>query len=880
MSFKPTSRLRLFSVLAAFGCAACGVPAASSDAGAPPPLFPFLISYDAPDNAVNMAHLLDAPAGKHGFVRVENGRFVNDRGRVKLFATNLTGPANFPTHEQADKLADRLARFGINCVRLHYFDAEYGNFMTERQPGIFGRSSPQPKAFGADPSKPFRFDPAQIDRQDYLVAALKKRGIYVNMNLHVARVKKHVSFFDPLAIASEKEYARALLSRVNPYTGLAYTDDPCVALIEINNENGLFRSYHKGWLDRLPGASAKELQGQWNAWLAKKYPSTAAMRAAWKEADASPGAEQVPEGAFDAPMVFDGKTWRLEKGASETAAAVDGGVLRVTVTRDGKGTFPKIFRRVSLEKDRVYTVSFRVRRVKGAGEITLGFAVAKSQGGWKSLGLLAPYSVGGGWKTITHTFRATEGTDIAELQFTRFKTGVYEIDNLSLKRGAAEAAADDGRLENGSVPIVKNSDDYRRQARRDFCRFLIDTERDYWREMSGFVKNTLKAKAPVSGTQLRYSPPQLQAELDYVDGHGYWTHPAVGKNWRIANEPLVNSMGIILRLAGERVAGKPYTVSEFNCPFPNQYGAEGMPMLGACGALQGWDGIFEYTYNHAPDFEPLRNTYFFSMIARTEMLAHLPASAAMFLRGDVREARGSVTATMDDATFFEQLADKKAISARLPSTGLDARLALVHKVAMTFSRVPENTPAPAAPALEKTDVIQSDTGELTWNRERAGEAYWTVSTANTKCFTGFPAGREIGLGGNVKILVGSTRLNWATISLTSRHATGFGADGKPATILLAATGLTENEGTALESTKDGKTILRDRDWGNGTVLTEGVPAIVTLPSDATRTKCHALDERGARKAEVPVEKDGEGCRIEIGPRYKTVWYEIVVAAKK
>ena len=34
-----------------------------------PPMFPFVLSYDAPDNASSMAHLLDAPAGRHGFVR-------------------------------------------------------------------------------------------------------------------------------------------------------------------------------------------------------------------------------------------------------------------------------------------------------------------------------------------------------------------------------------------------------------------------------------------------------------------------------------------------------------------------------------------------------------------------------------------------------------------------------------------------------------------------------------------------------------------------------------------------------------------------------------------------------------------------------------------
>ena len=118
-----------------------GLIANSAAAAEPPPLFPFVISYDAPDNASSMAHLLDAPAGKHGFIRVENGRFVNDAGPVRLHATNLTGPANFPTHEQADKLAARLARFGINCVRLHYFDAAYGNFMTEKETGIFGEDA-------------------------------------------------------------------------------------------------------------------------------------------------------------------------------------------------------------------------------------------------------------------------------------------------------------------------------------------------------------------------------------------------------------------------------------------------------------------------------------------------------------------------------------------------------------------------------------------------------------------------------------------------------------------------------------------------------------------------------------------------------------------
>ena len=205
-------------------------------------MFPFVPSYDSPDNVVNMSHLLAAPAGKDGRIRVEGGHFVNDKGRVKLHATNLTGPANFPTHEEADRLAARLARFGINCVRLHYFDNSYGTFMLPKEQGILDESGETRR----------KLDPERRDRQDYLIAQFKKRGIYVNVNLHVARHlgpadgiphgatdrNKGFNQFYPPLIALQKEYAKELLSHVNPYTGMSYLKDPVVAVVERNNEEG------------------------------------------------------------------------------------------------------------------------------------------------------------------------------------------------------------------------------------------------------------------------------------------------------------------------------------------------------------------------------------------------------------------------------------------------------------------------------------------------------------------------------------------------------------------------------------------------------------------------------------------------------------------
>ncbi len=840
-----------------------------------PPLFPFLISYDGPDNASSMAHLLEAPAGKNGFIRVENGRFADNKGPVRLHATNLTGPANFPTREAADKLAARLARFGINCVRLHYFDAQYGNFMTGKQTGIFGNDDTLSEAFSAAPKAPLHFAPEPVDRQDYLIAALKKRGIYVNVNLHVARFPKGISFFDPSVLDSEKEYAKKLLTHVNPYTGLAYTDDPCVAVIEINNENALFNNYHGGGIDRLPDPYAAELRKQWNAWLSSKYKSTEDMMKSWKWVAAPLCDEQIPEGSFDQPVDIDGKKWILSKGSAETDCHVNKGRLVLEVKKEGSEFFPKLFRKVSVKKDQPYTLSFKIRRVKANDNVHLGMAVADAKEGWRSLGVHQQLVVGSAWKKVSVPFVAGDDSDKAQVQLTRFKTGSYELDDLSFKSGAESDFNTAVRLEDGNTPIVKSVSYAPMQARRDFYRFLVDTERAYWIGMSDYLKKDLKVKSVVSGTQLGYSPPQIQGELDYIDNHSYWCHPSpVAKDWRIRNESMVNSMGCIQGLANQRVAGKPYTVSEYNHPFPNQYGAEGQPMLRAYGRLQGWDGVFEYTYNHSPDFEPQRNTYFFSIIARTDVLAHFPACASIYLRGDVQEAKSSITGAMDNETYFNRLVSSKAVSAGIGAVGFDSKQTLIHKTAMDFSGKPGTDPASFSTPEGK--VLVSDTGELTWNTEKAGAGYWTVNTPNTKLFTGFPEGRTINMG-NVKLEIGKTRLNWATVSLVSRNATGFGESGKPASILLAATGLAENEGTVIDKITDKEIAFQDRlKWGNGTVLVEGIQATVTLPSDAAKTKCHALDQDGNRKKEVPVEKTEKGSTIILKPEYKTVWYEIEI----
>src|SRR5215212_5596919 len=229
-----------------FACAALVVLGLSTSARAQRGdslLQPFTMEHRAADaSSLDLSFLLDAPAGKHGFVRVRDGHLARgDGARFRLWGVHLTdwsrGSVLLPTNEDAPMWARTLARYGVNCVRLHFLDLD----------------APRGIIAAGDDSR--HLDAPQLDRLDFLVAALKKRGIYVDLNLNVGRsyragddVPDHVKvgwgkglvLYDPRLVALQREYARNILTHRNPYTGLTYRDEPAVALVEILNENALW----------------------------------------------------------------------------------------------------------------------------------------------------------------------------------------------------------------------------------------------------------------------------------------------------------------------------------------------------------------------------------------------------------------------------------------------------------------------------------------------------------------------------------------------------------------------------------------------------------------------------------------------------------------
>lgn len=245
-------------------------------AGSPPIDFP-------PDwerlgeSVVDLRRWLDAPAGRSGFVAVRDGHLATADGkRFRIWGANVCGPDCFPTRELAVAQADDLARLGVNCVRFHHMDSTWSPLFDKKR----------------DDTR--HLEAAAMERFDFFVAELKKRGIYTTLNLNVGRefkagdgVRDHAAlgygksatYFNPRLVELQREFAVQLLTHSNAYTGTEYRREPAVAVVEIVNENSVL----EGWLgwrlggkdeakphtwSPIPVSYANELTALFNAWLA------------------------------------------------------------------------------------------------------------------------------------------------------------------------------------------------------------------------------------------------------------------------------------------------------------------------------------------------------------------------------------------------------------------------------------------------------------------------------------------------------------------------------------------------------------------------------------------------------------------------------------
>lgn len=834
-------------------------------------LFPFVLPWDdASPGVANVSSLLEKPAGKHGFVVARNGHLYAGDRRIRFFGVNTAFGANFPTHADADKIAPRMARFGINCVRFHHMDMQ---------------AAPN----GVWKADMRTFDPSQLDKLDYFIARLKENGIYADLNLHVSRnypgmptwegapsYFKGVDLFHPPMIAMQHDYARCLLTHVNPYTKRAYVDEPAVAIIEINNEDGLICSWWGDSLDNMPAVYRTGLESGWNQWLVNQYTSQANLRKAWSVVDQPLGADMIRDGDFTRQP---GTAWQLEqhesaKAVSSHAEEAAGGGLRINVQQPGKAGWhvQLVQNGIALTQGSPYTLAFRAR---ADSPRRINVVASQAHAPWEPLwsvnAELTPE-----WHDFRFTFQPGETDARARIVFSNLggTSGTFGFAGVSLRPGGLLGIQKGEQF--GAMPMfIKSGFGMRTTAaQRDWMRFLWQIEERYWAGMEQFLKHDLKAHSLIVGTATGFSPPTLQAGLDVVDAHAYWQHPHFphrpwdSEDWTVNNIPMAGAQdgGIIPGLAFRRVTGKPFICTEFNAAAPNTHSSEAFLLLSAYAALQDWDGIFAFAYSHRhDDWNAQHIPNFFDIDQHPTKLATLPAAVAMFMRGDVGMAASAVTVPVSQEMAIEKCRQAGSWWA-MDSFGTGKLSALQSITQMAIQEAtsghPPITPTPVASGSTRT--VTSDNREITW--DGIGGVV-TVNAARSKMFVGRTTGGAVSLDG-VRIAPERNRQDWAAITMTAMDGPDFKSPGR---ILITASGYAENTGTQW---KDAAKSSVGRNWGKAPSVVEGISAVITLPVSASQVQAWALDERGQRGGEIKIEPSAEGALLKLGPEHKTLWYEL------
>jgi hypothetical protein len=795
-------------------------------------------------------------------IAVRNAHFARGETSVRVWGVNLSFAANFPTHEDANAVATRLAAAGVNSVRCHHMD-----------------TSPWPNGIW-NPQNKRTLSPEALDRLDYFINELAKRGIFVNINLHVGRAHseylnlpkpnreydKMVGIFTPALIEAQKTYARDLLTHLNPYRNARYADDAAVAFVEISNEDSLFMWDADETLRTLPPYYSQILRDQFNAWLQKRYGSDEALRTAWAKETRPLGENMLKNSDLSAWDAGQGipSSWNLEQheGCQATLSKLQSAQVRVQIAKaDGTDWHLQFNQRgLTLKQGQYYTVSFEAASDQPR---QIACTVGQAHDPWNNLGLSRPLDLTTGSKRFSLGFVATADDSNARvsLAFGGNPTS-FVLSHIELRPGGQVGLAGGESLKDKSIALFQENESQQRIL--DRMMFLAETEKAYFDGMRSYVQKDLGCGALVAGTVV-FGPLGLyaQSDMDYIDAHAYWQHPRFpnkpwdAADWFVEQWPMTDHLkgATLSELVAERLAGKPYTVSEYNHPAPLDAQAECVPMIASFAARQGWDGVWLYTYSHSNDnwSREYLNSYF-DIDTNPAKWGFMRAGAAMFVENRQPVTTSSIGIPVTGADD----AMPKAAHLHLQNDrDMFAILVKAWQYPITGDSILRKTflPSYAGKALMASN-IDTPGVETSWSTDGVEHGLYQVAGPLAKVYTGHAERMEKETRGEIQI----TSPEFVALTITS-------LDGNAnQRVLITACGRCEN--TGMKFSADRRTV--GRNWGQAPVRIEAVSGRIVLPQG--RWTCQALAPDGSPKQEVPITYEEQKGILVLSPQYGTMWY--------
>ena len=230
---------------------------------------------DIQNTVLDMSFVLDAPAGKHGYLKSdeEGHLYFEDGTPVKFWGVNC-GPEQLSmSYDRIDNVVDRIAALGFNLVRFHQLDRRSVD-------SLYGSATDTKK-----------LDPYKMDKLCYFMAKMKEKGIYLYLDQIVlirgSEDDNHLGapgngfkrsiWFDERSMELAENYMRQLLGWYNPYTGYKIGEDPVLAFVTYANESSMLNVQ-----SNIPEIYQLEADKQFCKWLTEKYGTEDRIRDAWR----------------------------------------------------------------------------------------------------------------------------------------------------------------------------------------------------------------------------------------------------------------------------------------------------------------------------------------------------------------------------------------------------------------------------------------------------------------------------------------------------------------------------------------------------------------------------------------------------------------------
>ncbi len=404
-------------------------------------------------------------------------------------------------------------------------------------------------------------------------------------------------------------------------------------------------------------------------------------------------------------------------------------------------------------------------------------------------------------------------------------------------------------------------------------RFKMHIQESYYLEMAGFMRE-LGVKFPLAGTNwaINGACAITQNCLDFTDGHTYWWSSIPWQEFSKINDqrPMVKARDNFLpRLTFCRTMDKPYFVSEWDVPWPNEYRADSSLLMAAVGSLQGWAGfaIHTYMYTTRRDQQVIGKEIGASTISNVPYREGIfatwndPAKFGLFYhaalitrRGDVAEAKKTVALEIKDkdlATGYRDVAALRLITEQ-------------NKTCLVFPgqeyTADQTIGVDERIVDESTGQVKSDTGELMRDWE---QGYGTIDTDLTKCAYGF-----LGEQGQVDLSGVTVKVDndFAVVALSSLTDAPI---SKSNNLLLTTVGRAEN--TDMQFSADRTELL---DIGKPPIQIEVISAKISLQTDQTNLRVLSIGPEGFITGIIPSVYEGGELKFQLGETSYSMYYLI------